>query len=68
MNLLSINFKKFASDRRGATAIEYGLIGAMITVVIIAALGSTGLNLGELYTLAFGEISGNVEQANNGGT
>lgn len=30
--------KKFAGDRTGATAIEYGLIAALIAVAIIPAL------------------------------
>jgi pilus assembly protein Flp/PilA len=32
-------FKKFASEDSGATAIEYGLIAAMISVAIIVTLG-----------------------------
>ncbi|MBB4065190.1 Flp family type IVb pilin [Gellertiella hungarica] len=31
-------FKSFAADTRGATAIEYGLIAALIAVAIIPAL------------------------------
>lgn len=30
-------FKKFANDESGATAIEYGLIAALMAVVVIAA-------------------------------
>ncbi len=41
--------KKFASrfiaDRSGATAIEYGLIVALIAVVIIGAVTTLGTNL-----------------------
>lgn len=36
---------KFASDENGATAIEYGLIAALIAVVCITALTTTGTNL-----------------------
>jgi pilus assembly protein Flp/PilA len=32
--------KKFAADENGATAIEYGLIAALIAVVIIVGLNS----------------------------
>lgn len=35
-------FKKFAADESGATAIEYGLIAALISVAIIAAIGLVG--------------------------
>jgi len=37
--------KNFASDDEGATAIEYGLMAALISVVIIAALQTIGTNL-----------------------
>jgi pilus assembly protein Flp/PilA len=38
------------SDRRGATAIEYGLIAALIAVAIIAGVTATGTQLGTLFT------------------
>jgi pilus assembly protein Flp/PilA len=37
--------KRFAADETGATAIEYGLIVALIAVVIITAVNSIGTNL-----------------------
>jgi pilus assembly protein Flp/PilA len=37
--------KKFAADQNGATAIEYGLIAALISVVIIGVLTTVGSNL-----------------------
>jgi pilus assembly protein Flp/PilA len=36
---------KFFSDESGATAIEYGLIAALISVAIIGAVTSVGTNL-----------------------
>jgi pilus assembly protein Flp/PilA len=36
---------KLMRDEGGATAIEYGLIAALIAVVIIAAINSVGTNL-----------------------
>jgi pilus assembly protein Flp/PilA len=38
-------FKKFIADESGATAIEYGLIAALIAVVIITGLTAVGTNL-----------------------
>ena len=35
----------FVRDESGATAIEYGLIAALIAVVVITALTSIGTNL-----------------------
>jgi pilus assembly protein Flp/PilA len=36
---------RFAQNESGATAIEYGLIAALISVVIIGALSTVGTNL-----------------------
>jgi pilus assembly protein Flp/PilA len=38
-------FSKLVRDESGATAIEYGLIAALISVVIIAAVSLVGTNL-----------------------
>jgi len=46
MNLIS----RFIRDESGATAIEYGLIAALIAVVIIGALTTTGTNLSADFT------------------
>lgn len=40
-NLIN-NMKRFMQDEEGVTAIEYGLIAALIAVVIIAAVKATG--------------------------
>jgi pilus assembly protein Flp/PilA len=37
--------KRFVNDESGATAIEYGLIVALIAVVIITAVTTIGTNL-----------------------
>ena len=36
---------RYLGDEHGATAIEYGLVVALISVAIIGALGTLGLNL-----------------------
>ncbi len=36
---------RFLKDESGATAIEYGLIAALIAVVIVTALTTVGTNL-----------------------
>jgi pilus assembly protein Flp/PilA len=46
-------FRRFVKDESGATAIEYGLIAALVSVAIIAALGMVGENL----TATFEEVS-----------
>jgi pilus assembly protein Flp/PilA len=37
-------------DRKGVTALEYGLIAALIAVVIIASVSTLGKNLGATFT------------------
>jgi pilus assembly protein Flp/PilA len=41
---------RFLEDDSGATAIEYGLIAAGISVVIIVAVNTIGTNLNATFT------------------
>ena len=43
-------FSRFTQDESGATAIEYGLIVALIAVAIITAATQVGTDLGALFT------------------
>jgi len=47
---------KFMRDENGATAIEYGLIAALISVVIIAALTTVGTQLKTVFTTISGKL------------
>ncbi|CAN2533264.1 MAG TPA: Flp family type IVb pilin [Methylosinus sp.] len=40
---------RFVKDESGATAIEYGLIGALISVIIITAVKLVGSNLSQTF-------------------
>ena len=40
---------RFAKCESGATAIEYGLIAALISVAIITVLGTVGTNLSAVF-------------------
>ena len=42
--------KRFADDQSGATAIEYGLIAAGISVAIITVVNSLGSQLKSTFT------------------
>jgi pilus assembly protein Flp/PilA len=42
-------FNQFLKDETGATAIEYGLIAALISVVIIISVTTIGENLVEVF-------------------
>ena len=44
-----VKFLKMIRDTKGATAIEYGLIAALIAVASIAALQSVGTKLGTTF-------------------
>jgi pilus assembly protein Flp/PilA len=46
MNIIS----RFIRDESGATAIEYGLIAALIAVVIITGVTAVGTNLSTTFT------------------
>jgi pilus assembly protein Flp/PilA len=41
---------RFLKDESGATAIEYGLIAALIAVVLVGALTALGTNLSTTFT------------------
>ncbi len=49
---------RFAKDESGATAIEYGLIAALIGVAIVSGARLIGTNLGSL----FNNIAGDLQQ------
>ncbi len=48
--------KRFLKNEDGATAIEYGLIAALIGVAIIVAVGSVGDSLNDTFTNASSEL------------
>jgi pilus assembly protein Flp/PilA len=50
---------KIRKNESGATAIEYGLIAALIAVVLISSLGLLGNNI----SASFGKISNSVGTA-----
>ncbi len=46
----------FAENEDGATAIEYGLIAALVSVAAIAALGAVGDSLVDIFTVVSSEL------------
>ncbi|MGU3537714.1 Flp family type IVb pilin [Methylobacterium sp. A54F] len=53
-------FRRFAADERGATAIEYGLIAALIAVAIIAGARSLGTSINAKFTAVSTKIGSGV--------
>ncbi len=41
--------RRFVRDESGVTAIEYGLIAALISVVVIGTMTTVGTNLNAVY-------------------
>lgn len=42
-------FRKFAADKKGATAIEYGLIAALIAVAAVGAMSGLGEQISKTF-------------------
>jgi len=51
-------FSRFVRDESGATAIEYGLIAALIAVVIITAVTAVGTGLSTTFTSVSNKLGG----------
>jgi pilus assembly protein Flp/PilA len=49
---------RLLKDRRGATAIEYGLIAALIAMACIIAFQSLGLDLAGIFTTIADTLAG----------
>ena len=47
---------RFCRDESGVTAIEYGLIAALIAVVIIGAVSTVGTNLSSTFSTVAGSM------------
>ena len=50
-------FKNLMKDESGATAIEYGLIAALVSVAVITILGTLGDNLTTTFTTVSDELA-----------
>ena len=45
-----VMIRQFVTNEKGATAIEYGLIAALIAVVAVTAMTTVGTNLSAKFT------------------
>jgi pilus assembly protein Flp/PilA len=53
-------FRKMLKDTKGATAIEYGLIAALIAVAAITAMSSLGGQISNTFNEAKDAMAGNA--------
>lgn len=54
---MKATIQKFINDESGATAIEYGLIAALVSVAAIVALGAMGDSLEAMFTSVAGTLN-----------
>lgn len=59
--------KSFFKDDSGATAIEYGLIAALVSVAAVGALGALGGDLSTMFGAVSTELQGAVAGSGGGG-
>ncbi|MBB2918946.1 Flp family type IVb pilin [Cupriavidus alkaliphilus] len=67
MQNLTTMFKQFIRDEDGVTAIEYGLIAALIAVVIIVSVRLIGTNLNIIFDFIGDTLQNALPGAGAGG-
>lgn len=50
MDAVRVEFCRLLADRRGATAVEYGVLAALIVIAIIGALAALGGGTNGMWT------------------
>lgn len=55
------SIKNFINDEAGVTAIEYGLIAALIAVGVSVTAGQLGTDVGKLFTNISGKITAAIK-------
>lgn len=55
--------RRFVREERGATAIEYGLIAALVAVAALAGMQLTGGSVDDLYANNQDQIGGAISSA-----
>ena len=60
MTVMIFKFRRFLKDKSGATAIEYGLIAALVSVAAVVAMQNLGTSLNGLFTVVSGTLDAAV--------
>ena len=61
--MLRAAFARFHRDQSGATAIEYGLIAALIAVALLGTMSVMGVSVQDLYAGGTGSAAGAINAA-----
>ena len=56
LTYLMVRFKNFKHDKRGVTALEYGLIASLVAIAIVGAVTTFGSNLSNEFTYIATEV------------
>jgi pilus assembly protein Flp/PilA len=56
LNLISTYLKHYTKQDEGATAVEYGIMVALIAIVIIVAVALLGTNLESVFSRVASEV------------
>jgi pilus assembly protein Flp/PilA len=64
--MLKTTIQNFVRDESGATAIEYGLIAALVSVAAIVALQALGGSLSTIFGVVSGKLSSAATKATGG--
>ena len=56
MKFLATMIKDFFADEQGATALEYGLLAALIAAVIVGAVATIGTNVNSAFAYIGGKL------------
>ena len=56
MTAIRTLMRRLRSDKRGATAIEYGLIAALIVIALLGGLSTLGGGAGGMWTVMSNKI------------
>lgn len=65
MSVLQVQFSRFAADEDGATAIEYGLIAAVIAMGIIMAMTALGGGVNTMFNFISSRAGEQLDNAND---
>jgi pilus assembly protein Flp/PilA len=58
---LKMSLRRFIRDESGATAVEYGLLTALVSVAMIASLNAFGANLSDTFSTVSVQLADDIK-------